>query len=214
MSKKVVFFDFDGTIAETMFAGIPIYNNIAREYGFKEITEDMIPSLRDKNLRQIIKELEIPRLKIPIIARRLRKELKEIIPNIKPILGIPDIVFFLKNKGCVIGIVTSNSKSNVNLFLKKNKLYVFDFIRANSGIFSKASAIKKTISYYELQDYEKIFIGDEIKDVSAAKKNKVTVIGVTWGANSKLGLENNNADFVVDTAEELKSILSDFCDMN
>lgn len=214
MSKKVVFFDFDGTIAETIYAGVFIYNNIAREYGFHEITEDMIPTLREKSPHQIVKELGIPHFKIPVVAKRLKKEIREIILTINPIPGISDVILFLKKRGCKIGIITSNSKSNVNMFLKKNKINIFDFINANSGIFYKASAIRKTISRYELEDYEKIFIGDEIRDVLAAKKNKVTVIGVTWGANSKLGLENNNADFVVDTIEELKSILSDFCDMN
>lgn len=214
MHKKVVFFDFDGTIAETIYAGVSIYNNIAREYGFREITEDMVPSLREKSPRTVVKELEISRLKIPIVARRLKKELKEVISTIKPISGISDVILFLKQKGCKVGIITSNSKSNVNIFLKKNKLNVFDFINANSGIFYKAAAIKKTISNYELEDYEKIFIGDEIRDILAAKKNKVTVVSVTWGVNSRLGLENNNADFVVDTTEELKGILSDFCDMN
>jgi phosphoglycolate phosphatase-like HAD superfamily hydrolase len=214
MRKKVALFDFDGTIAASVKVGVAVFNEMAREYGFSEITPENIPALRAKSARQVARELGIPRLKIPMVVRRLRKGLKKRIATVKPVAGIKPILFALKRNGCELGIVTSNSKANVLTFLKKNKLEIFDYIRAGRGIFYKATAIRRTIARNHLESHETIYVGDEIRDVIAARKNKITAIAVTWGTNSRKGLEKENADFVVDTADELATILSDFCEIN
>ena len=214
MHKKLALFDFDGTIAASVGVGVSIFNKMAREHGFSEITPEKVPMLRESGARQVARELGIPHMKIPMVVRRLRKELKEHINTVPPVAGIKPILIALKKNGCELGIVTSNSKANVKAFLKKNKLEFFDYIRAGSGVFYKASAIRKTIAHHRLDGHEPIFIGDEIRDVIAAKKNNMTVIAVTWGTNSRSGLEKENADFIVDTIEELGTILLDFCEVN
>lgn len=213
MRKKVALFDFDGTIAASVGVGVTIFNKMAREHGFLEITPEKISALREKGARQAARELEIPRLKIPMVVRRLRKGLKMHIATVALVAGIKPILIALKKNGCELGIVTSNSKVNVRAFLKKNKLEIFDYIRAGSGVFYKAGAIRRTVARHRLKGYETIYVGDEIRDVIAARKNKMTVIAVTWGTNSRKGLEGENADFVVDTADELAALLMDFCEM-
>ena len=135
MHKKVALFDFDGTIAASVKVGVAVFNEMAREYGFSEITPENIPALREKGARQVARELGIPRLKIPMVVRRLRKGLKKRIATVKPVAGIKPILFALKKNGCELGIVTSNSKANVLTFLKKNKLEIFDYIRAGTRNF-------------------------------------------------------------------------------
>lgn len=213
MRKKVALFDFDGTIAESVQAGVDAFNVMAREFGFVEITPENISILREKSARQAAQELGIPRLKIPMVVSRLRKGVKERIATIAPMPGMKSIVLALKKSGCELGIVTSNSKRNVLAFLKNNHMEIFDYIHAGSGIFYKARAIKNTILNNNLEDHEIIFIGDEIRDVVAARKNNIPVIGVTWGTNSRKGLEEANADFVVDAPEELAALLADFAEM-
>jgi len=214
MRKKVALFDFDGTIAASVQAGVSVFNEMARKHGFLEITPEKIPALREKGARQAARELRIPRLKIPMVVRRLRKGVKNQISMIAPVEGVKPILVALKKNGCELGIVTSNSKANVRAFLRNNKLEIFDYINAGSGIFYKAAAIGKTVARHRLKGHEIIFVGDEIRDVIAARKNKMTIVAVTWGANSRKGLEKENADFIVDTVEELAAILMDFCEMS
>lgn len=214
MRKKVALFDFDGTIAETVRAGVAVFNELAREQGFLEITPANIPMLQEKGAQQVARELGIPRLKIPMVVRRLRKGLKEQIPTVAPVEGMKPLLLALKNSGCELGIITSNSRGNVLAFLKNNKLEIFDYIRAGSGVFYKANGIRRIIKRHGLENRQTIYIGDEIRDVLAAKKNMMTIVAVTWGANSRKGLEDANADFVVDTMNELSVILSDFSEIN
>ncbi|HVO28814.1 MAG TPA: HAD hydrolase-like protein, partial [Candidatus Paceibacterota bacterium] len=55
---------------------------------------------------------------------------------------------------------------------------------------------------------ETAFVGDEIRDVEAAKKNKLAAVGVTWGVNSREGLAGARPDAIVDTAGELLEYLT------
>ncbi len=52
-----------------------------------------------------------------------------------------------------------------------------------------------------------IYVGDEIRDVEAAKKAGIRVIGVSWGYNSKNALLKAKPDHVIENPEEIESIV-------
>ena len=54
-----------------------------------------------------------------------------------------------------------------------------------------------------------IYVGDEIRDVDAAKKAGIKVIGVTWGYNTKNALSTAHPDHIVEKPEDLTSIILD-----
>ena len=200
---KAILFDFDGTIANTIDAGVAAFNILAREHGFVEITSENADMLRGKSPRSAIKALAVPLLRVPLVLRTLRSGIHLAIPNLVPAEGMRPAILALRERGYRLGIVTSNSKENVRAFLANNHLEVFDFIQAGTGLFNKAAKIEKMISRAELKNNELFFVGDEIRDIEAARENNMTSIGVTWGLNSREGLESAHPDFIVDTAEEL-----------
>ena len=71
------------------------------------------------------------------------------------------------------------------------------------GIFGKDKAIKEVIKKYKFTANELIYIGDETRDIEAAKKSKVKVIAVGWGFNSPEVLIAHQPDFFVETPREL-----------
>ena len=50
---------------------------------------------------------------------------------------------------------------------------------------------------------ETLCIGDEVRDVQAAKKADVRIVSVSWGFNSPELLEQAGAERIVSTPEEL-----------
>ena len=103
-----------------------------------------------------------------------------------------------------LAIVSSNSKENIELFLKRNKILgFFELIYSDSSIFGKAKVIKHMCQKNNIHPEEIIYIGDEDRDVAACKKLKITVIAVTWGYNSKNHLMKSKPDFLVETPEQL-----------
>lgn len=91
-------------------------------------------------------------------------------------------------------------------FLSNNQADFFDFIQAGTGIFNKASKIKKLAAREKLKKDETVFIGDEIRDIEAARKSGLVAIAVTWGLNSREGLIAAGADYIADTAAELEAL--------
>lgn len=200
---KTILFDFDGTLADTVGAGVSAFNQLAQRYGFVEITADNAEALRAKGPRAAMKALAVPVLRVPTVLRFLRSDLRSALPTLGFTDGMRAIVLALKEKGYQLGIVTSNSEENVRAFLASNDAEVFDFIQAGTGLFNKSIKIKRLIVREGLKKDEIVFVGDEIRDIEAARKTGMTSVAVTWGLNSREGLVAAEPDFMVDTAEEL-----------
>jgi phosphoglycolate phosphatase len=213
-SKKTILFDFDGTIADTVDAGVEIFNGLARKYGFSEITDENAQELRAKGPRAAMKALEVPMRRVPTVLRSLRSGIRSALPSVEAIEGMRTTLLDLREKGYQLGIVTSNSTENVRQFLKDHQMEFFDYIQAGTGIFNKASKIKKVMKREELKCEETIFVGDEIRDIEAAKKNNMTAIAVTWGLNSREGLESAEPDFIVESTRELVELFQSTANKN
>lgn len=141
----VLIFDFDGTIAKTMLAAKKILDRLSCELNFRKIGNREIEELRGKKTEEIIKISGISLRKVPSAVKKARLLLADEIINLKPVKGMKGVLVQLKKEGCEIGILTSNSKENVEIFLDKNNLNLFDFIYSGSSIWGKSSVIKDLI---------------------------------------------------------------------
>lgn len=207
MGKKVVIFDFDGTVADTIHAIIDIANRLSGKFGYKKVNEADIEGLRNKKTRAILKYLKISIFKLPFLWRRVRAELKKEIEFLRPIKGIDKALLKLKKRGYKLGILTSNSKENVNKFLERNSMDLFDFIYSGSSLFGKGKVMKNLLKKHGLSPEEVIYVADETKDIEAARKTRIKIIAVSWGANSKQILEKQKPDFLISEPKELEKIL-------
>jgi len=51
-----------------------------------------------------------------------------------------------------------------------------------------------------------LYVGDEIRDIRAARKVGIAVAAVTWGFNSQEALAAENPDFLVDSPEKFLAL--------
>ncbi|MDJ0734596.1 MAG: HAD-IA family hydrolase [Nostocaceae cyanobacterium] len=211
MNQKVVIFDFDGTIADTLDALVSIANNMATDFGYTPITKEELALLRNLNSREIIKYSGIPMFKIPFFIKKVKSELKAKIRYLEPISGIKEALIELRNDGRKLGIITSNSKENVTEFLKNNELDpIFDFIHSGVTIFGKTSIINNFLRQNQIPPQTVIYVGDETRDIEASKKAKIKVIAVGWGFNSPEVLAKQNPDFLIQHPSELLDIITSY----
>lgn len=203
MTKPVLIFDFDGTIADTFECSVKAINDLADEYGYRRVEGREIDYYRGKGAREIFKEFKIPLIKVPAIARRLRQVLSAEIKVCSPIKGVKRAIKELKKEGYHLGIITSNSEENVKTFLAENKMEYFDFIHSEGGLFGKDRVIKKVLKQIKINKSDALYIGDEVRDIDAARKAGIKVIAVSWGFNSKSALARQNPDLIVDEPREL-----------
>jgi phosphoglycolate phosphatase-like HAD superfamily hydrolase len=208
MTIKTVLFDFDGTIADTFDLLITIYNSIAPKLHCKKLDRKDIPTLQASRPQVFFREYNVSIWKLPFLLYLGQKEMKKCIDSITPIDGMIEALHALKKAGFTLGIVTSNSQENVLSFLKKHEISpLFSFVYSGKSLFGKDKTFKKVFKEQSLDPSAVIYVGDETRDIEAAKKFGIPIISVSWGFNSRAILETLKPDVVVDKAEELVGYL-------
>jgi len=177
---KTIIFDFDGTIANTLEATVEVYNELAPRFRCKPVSSDDLERLRNGRPKELMAEFGIKAWKLPFIVFAVRKGFGD--RKVLPQIGIIDTIRKLKNQGALLGILTSNSKENVERFLKEHDLQnSFAFINSYRRIFGKHKSLISIMKLRGLNQSEVTYVGDEVRDIEAAKKAGVKSIGVAWG---------------------------------
>ncbi|MEG4507411.1 HAD-IA family hydrolase [Microcoleus sp. F6_B4] len=205
---KVIIFDFDGTLADTIDILLSITTRLSVELGFKSATKEELAQLSNLNSWQILMYSGISIFKFPLLIRKLKAELRSEIPNIHLFGGIKEVLLELKNSGFQLGIITSNSRENVLDSLEKNGLQnTFNFIYSGTT-FGKHKVINRWLNKQKINPEQVVYVGDEIRDIEAAKKTKIKVIAVAWGFNSRSALAAHNPDFLIERPQELIGVIN------
>ena len=204
MTAKVILFDFDGTIADTYQAVANITNQLSTEFGYKALDREELSLIKNLSSREIVRRSEISIFKLPFLVRRIRMELSKEIADIQPIQDIKQVLFELKHRGYILGIVTSNNQENVDIFLAKNQLdSLFRFIYSSTSVFGKHRVINQIIREHRLNRSNVFYVGDETRDIRSARKSRVRAIAVSWGFNSAEILQKYRPDYLIDCPQEL-----------
>lgn len=207
MKKTTIIFDFDGTIANTFPYIFEIIKKLAIEQGITNLTDKDLLSVRDKHPLEAIKMFNIPILKLPFLVIRGQKMLKKNINQVKLFPGIKEVLYKLKEKGYHLGVLSSNSVENLNLFFKKNQIAIFDFVKSSSNIFGKAWSLRSIVKDNKLRKEEVVYIGDEVRDIEACHDVGIDIIAVTWGFNSKNILKKYQPEYLVAQPAELLTLI-------
>lgn len=209
MTVRVIIFDFDGTLVDTLDAIVSITNRLSAEFGYQPASPEDVLQLRRLKSREVIQQSDLSLWKLPFLVRRVRRELNSHIDQLKPILGIREAIADLKRGGYQLGIITSNASQNVRLFLELNGWDdSFDFIHSELNLFGKWRVIEKVLRQKNLQRDAAIYVGDETRDIEAAKRAKIKAIAVSWGFNCAEVLAAHHPDFLIHQPGELISVLN------
>jgi phosphoglycolate phosphatase len=200
---RVMVFDFDGTIGDTFRQGLEILNAMAPEFGYKPLLGEDVEKARGMTTRQLMRYLGIPNRRLPAVASRGIRELRGRINEVQPITGVPEVLRALHAKGVRLGIVTSNSEENVELFLKNHDLQIFDFVRSSSRLLGKSREIKAAMKAEGFGPDDVLFVGDETRDIEACRRARIRCAAVTWGYNSRASLVAQEPYCIFDAPEQL-----------
>lgn len=198
---KIFCFDFDGTIADTLPIIVKKANYLLKKSGEEEISDKLLRRLREEGMEDVLLDAKIPLYKLVFLYFKIKKEINREISRTVINQEVKDVLKSLKREGNMVGILTSNSKKNVEDFLEKNDLNFFDFIKT-SGILGKEREIKKL----KRKGGIFIYIGDEVRDIRAGRKAKVKTVAVLWGLSSKKALLRERPDFLIEEPRDLLDI--------
>jgi phosphoglycolate phosphatase len=207
-NQKYVVFDFDGTLADTLQLILKVYRKIAPEYNIPLLTDKEVEELRERGAGEIIRKYKIPFYKLPIIMLRGYKEFSLLADQVELFEGIVELINNLVEQNFKLGILSSNSKENVEKVLSRcNLLDKFEFVHTGKQIFSKDKKLKNIMKDYKISNKDIVYVGDESRDIEAANKAEIKSIAVLWGFNSHDLLTRYSPSWLVENPNEILNAL-------
>jgi len=208
MRKRVLIFDFDGTLADTLAAIVDITNRLAKEFGYSPSTLEELSQIRQLGAWQVVQRSGVSIFKLPSLIRKIQIELSQEIEHTKLFPGMEETLQKLSANGHSLGILSSNSTENINKFLETHHLdHLFDFVVSSTTLFGKNRSLKQLIQQQNIAVNDIIYIGDETRDIEAAKKIRVEVIAVGWGFNSVEALAAHNPNYLLSSPSEILTVV-------
>jgi phosphoglycolate phosphatase len=209
-NSKLIIFDFDGTLADTLSALMRITNRLAPEFGYPHISDEQLANLKYLSSWEIIKFSKIALWKLPFLLKRVKEEFPGEVRNMKLFPGVVELLNTLKLQGYRLGIVSSNAEANIRSLLSQNNIeHLFDFV-TSASTFGKGKAIDRVIKQYHCSKSDVIYIGDEIRDIQAARSISIRVVSVGWGFNAPTALMDRQPDLLITKPLALINALARF----
>ena len=208
MKYDIAAFDFDGTLADTMPWFNSILNTVADKYGFRKIDASEREQLRHRDAADILKFLGIPLWKLPAIMAHVRTLMQEIDPSVHLFDGIPDALARLKAGGLRLAVVSSNSIENVQRVLGAETAALFNDYECGTDLFGKSAKIDRLLKQHGTAPERFLLVGDEMRDIDAARKAGVRIGSVAWGYNHVEALRERGPDELFLTVADLPATLA------
>lgn len=206
MRYNLVIFDFDGTLADSFPWFVRSVNTAADRYRFRRLEGGDLETLRGRGAREVIAHLGIPSWKLPFIGRHMRRmkdgdrEEIELFPGIGPLLER------LTEAGVRLALVSSNSLSNVRHVLGPENAAHIDHYECGSSLFGKAKRFRRVLARSGVPAAEALCVGDEIRDLQAAREAGIAFGAVGWGYTTAAALRAGGPAEFFETVEQLADL--------
>jgi phosphoglycolate phosphatase len=202
-NRNLAIFDFDGTIADSAAWFGNALNEVARHNGFREVSAEQREMLRSRSAREIFAYLQIPSWKLPSIVRQLRAIAARDVEQINIFPWVPDVFDALRSRGISIAIVSSNTKANICRVLGTEVATMVEQFGTGAPLFGKAAKINAVIKRCASSRALTTSVGDEVRDIEAARALGISSLAVTWGYATAPALEAARPTRLVHAPAEL-----------
>jgi len=182
---------------------VELYNELAQRHGWKVLEPHAIASFRQMGLRERFLALEMPFYRLPLLGRELKRMYAARMDQVAWNPGVVEALHRLDKEGVSLGIVSSNSTTNIQKFLQRQEMSLIRSVHSVSGLFGKHRVLGRYLAEHALVPDQVLYVGDEERDVEAARRAGVRSIAVTWGADVEERLRSRGPARVVQTPNEL-----------
>lgn len=200
---ELVMFDFDGTLGDTLPWFRSVFHTVSEKHRLKKLSPEEYEQLRDYDGKQMMKALGIPFWKLPLIAKDMRSLMAANIPDTKT---FPDTGWLLQNlaaKGISLGIVSSNGEENIRQILGSESASLIRYYECGVSMFGKPAKLRKVLRQSGIHAAQAIYIGDELRDLQAARDAGLAFGAVAWGYNRAEALRKQKPEEVFLTMQEI-----------
>lgn len=199
---QTLIFDFDGTLVDSMALYVAGFNQVAQDFKLPFIQKTDLQMLKQTSAKELMLTYKISPFKLAKIFYTVNKNIHQEIANLPFFPGVKPLLLQLAQK-YRLGILTSNYAENIEAFLNKQSLEVFDYIYCSKNLFGKDQTFLQLIKKYKLNKADILYFGDEVRDIEACRKIGIKVAAVTWGFDDKNLLASKKPDFLFSSPDEI-----------
>ncbi|EXJ15348.1 Haloacid dehalogenase-like hydrolase [Imhoffiella purpurea] len=185
---RQICFDFDGTLVYSFDAAFNAMREVGPDFGLAELTREQLYALRGLHLREVLRTLDIPLYRVPQLARRIRQAMRAELMETPPVEGIPELLAELARCGYRLGLLSSNAQSSLDDYVARYGMREFAFVVGGTGLFGKSRALRGMMRRQRIRAKDLIYVGDELRDLEAARDVGAGFAAVSWGYTSPEGL--------------------------
>lgn len=193
--------DFDGTVADSY--GL-VYTVLWRHARGALPARDAVRRLPS---REVVRRMRLGPLGLPLVAREVRREFTRKLPVLQPIAGMSEALRGLVAGGHRLVLLSANTPGNTRAFLQQHRLAPL-FARRISvrTIFGKHRALRRIVRAERVAPAAAVYVGDETRDVVAARKAGLLSVAVSWGYNARETLLQFRPDLMCDAPAQLGAL--------
>ena len=207
MRYRLALFDFDGTLADSQDWFLGIFDQVADRHGYRRLGPGDRERLRGMETRAILHDLGVAGWKLPLIAKHVRELASRDIDKISLFSGAANMLAEVAAGGVQVAVVSSNSETNVRRVLGPAATHVAHFA-CGASLFGKASKIRAVLRAARAEPGAAILIGDEARDVAAAREAGTGSGLVAWGYADADFLKSLSPDLFFTRMDEIAPALT------
>lgn len=179
--QSLVIFDFDGTLADTWDWLATEVVSSAALLGYRPVTREELESLRSFSTREVFKKLGISWWRMPKVAGHLRRRAEARVGDIRLFEGASDLIEAVHADGSAMAVVSSNSEKVIRHVLGERLMRLIEQVDSGGAVFGKATKLKRVLRKSGTAPSRAVFVGDETRDLDAAKAAGIRGLAVEWG---------------------------------
>ena len=214
MRKRLIIFDFDGTLGDTRHTIVTTMQMTIKELQLPERSDDECSATIGLPLVGCFKAMfpDLQTEQIQRCADTYRRIFNENQKTIKPqaFPHVAETLSALKELGFMLTIASSRSNASLSELTKSMGIseYISFLIGADNVENAKPAPepVLKTLSAMNYEAAETLVVGDMAVDILMGANAGTKTCGVTYGNGTKRELEEAGADYIIDSITQLIEI--------
>lgn len=213
---KMVIFDMDGTILDTLEDLKNCINYALEVSGFPTRTTDEVRMFVGNGLWKLV-ERAVPAGTSEEEKEHVFKELTSYYKdhctdNTKAYAGILELLRSLRDQSYMTAVVSNKADFAVQELVRDYFDGLFDYaVGEREDVRKKPApdAVNAILNKYGLNPSDAIYVGDSDVDIETAKNANMDCISVLWGFRDRVFLEQHGASVYAEKPEDIQSLLAE-----
>lgn len=214
--KKLVVFDLDGTLLDTIADLAAATNHALEQNGFLTHSPDKYPFFVGNGIDKLFERALPEGEKTEENIRRIRQAFipyydEHNADRTAPYPGIPQLLAALQEKGCLLAVASNKyqqaTEKLIGRYFPGIRFVAVFGQRKGVPVKPDPSVVNEILQLTGIARPDALYVGDSGVDMQTAANSGVDSIGVSWGFRPRHELEAGGAGRIVDRAGEILSFV-------